>query len=184
MNGHLKHMNYALQAASAAQLTPAAFAPITEQFDNELARNKRIFDARQFRLKSGAVDHPTMKFSKRDLEQMWLKIAAEATQASRFSNSQRALDLWNTAAKCATNSRQLAFSHGQMSGIYYEQKNYVKAEPLALRAVFEYQNEETVSTNELGKALINVALLYQAMNRLQEAARYYELASLAIVPAS
>jgi tetratricopeptide (TPR) repeat protein len=177
-------MNYALQAASAAQMTPAAYAPLAQQFDNELARNKRIFDAKQFRLKSGALDQPTMKFSQRDLEQMWLKIAAEATQASRFLDCQRALDLWKTAAKCATNSRQLAFSLGQIAGIYYEQKNYVEAEPLALRVVFEYQNEATVCADELGKALINVALLYQAMNRMEEAARYYELASLAIVPAS
>lgn len=146
----------------------------TDGFISEWARSKRVADATVFRSKYARDEHPTLKLDREDLARVWGKFVLKAADAMAHSDTQLALTLWQHAADRATNSRQLAYSLSQVAGIYFQQGRYSEAEPAAVRAAAAYENESTECRLDLAKALNNLALLYHAMGRLQEAANYYK----------
>jgi tetratricopeptide (TPR) repeat protein len=161
-------MNTAMQTA----------LPITSSYRqsvDESARNQRIVDARMFRLRSSYHSaEQTLRLEHENINQVWTKCVAEAKAAMNFENYDRAEELLSGSIQFSTNAQQLAYSCSFLAELYYQRKEYERAEPLCLKVLVLYEkNDESTSRADLATALHNTAFLYQAMHQFDQAEHCY-----------
>ncbi|RTL43096.1 MAG: tetratricopeptide repeat protein [Candidatus Melainabacteria bacterium] len=142
---------------------------------DEQARNKRIVDARIFRQRtSSKYSEQTLRLDHANLNQVWTECVAEAKEVAAVQNYERAEELLKQSIQYSTNAQQLAFSTSFLAEIYYQQHQYEKAEPLSLKVLALYrQNQDSTNRADLATALHNTAFLYQAMKRFDLAEKHY-----------
>jgi len=156
------------------QMTPRMASDNAMGLD-ESARNKRIIDARIFRQRSASkCAEQTLRLEHENINQAWMKCVTDAKEAADFKRYDRAEELLKGSIEYSTNAQQLAFSSSFLAEIYYQMRVYEKAEPLCLKVISLYhQNEESTNRADLATALHNTAYLYQAMKQFDQAERCY-----------
>ena len=138
---------------------------------DESDRNQRIHDARIFRQRiSHQAAEQTLRLEHQEVNQAWMRSVADAKASIDCRHFDRAEELLNASVRYSTNPQQLAYSCGFLAETYYQQKAYEKAEPLCLKVLSLYeQNEESTSRADFATALHNTAFLYQAMRHYDQA---------------
>lgn len=142
---------------------------------DDSARHKRVIDARIFRQRcSSKCAEETLRLEHEDINQAWIQCVTDAREAAHYKRFDRAEELLKGSVEFSTNSQQLAYSNSFLAEIYYQKREYEKAEPLCLKVISLYhQNEESMSRADLATALHNTAYLYQAMKQFDQAEDCY-----------
>ncbi|CAN5294262.1 hypothetical protein BH10CYA1_BH10CYA1_28660 [soil metagenome] len=142
---------------------------------DDSARQKRIVDARIFRQRcSSKCAEQTLRLEHEDINQVWMQCVTDAREAAHFKRYDRAEELLKSSIEFSTNTQQLAYSNSFLAEIYYQTREYEKAEPLCLEVIsLHYNNEESTHRADLATALHNTAYLYQAMKQFDQAEKCY-----------
>ncbi len=70
--------------------------------------------------------------------------------------------------------RLVANSLNSLAGIYYSQRQYMRAEPICLEVLSIYQTLDVANPADIGMAFNNLAMLYHASGKYNLAEKYYK----------
>jgi tetratricopeptide (TPR) repeat protein len=70
--------------------------------------------------------------------------------------------------------RLVANCLNSLAGIYYSQRQYMRAEPICLEVLSIYQNLAVANPADIGMAFNNLAMLYHASGKYNLAEKYYK----------